>query len=136
MEMKAHRFGSVALIAALFCGIKTLAQPPGPLAADGVGAEVQALRQAYIILSSADHDYDGHRIKAMHQIEDACDILGTDIRGDGKGHEPQGASDQQMRQAFQILEQAQTISQSQHQSDVAKHIREAIRQINLALNNK
>lgn len=98
--------------------------------------ELQALRSAYMVLVEADHDYKGHRIRAMHEIEKACDILGTDIRGDGKGHENQGASDQQLRQAGQMLEQALSMAQSQGQNNVVKHINNAIKQLSIALSIK
>jgi hypothetical protein len=95
--------------------------------------ELQTLRSAYMILVMADHDYKGHRVHAMHEIEKACDILGTDIRGDGKGHENQGASDEQLRQAQQMLDQALSMAQSQGNEKIVKHINNAIKQLNLAL---
>jgi hypothetical protein len=98
--------------------------------------ELQTLRSAYMILVMADHDYKGHRIRAMREIEKACDILGTDIRGDGKGHENQGASDQQLRQAGQMLEQALSMAQSQGNQKVVNHINNAIKQLNTALSIK
>lgn len=65
----------------------------GPKAADGeagrgrgvqaspqlASAEVAALKPAFNTLLGADHDYDGHRVKAMRDIAQACRLLGTDI---------------------------------------------------------
>ena len=48
------------------------------------------LDDAYATLSQADHDYKGHRVKAMKQIELAVRELGGKISGKGRGHEPQG----------------------------------------------
>ncbi len=98
--------------------------------------EVQTLRSAYLILVMADHDYKGHRVRAMHAIEGACDILGTDIRGDGKGHEKQGVSDEQLHQAAQMLQDALGMAQSNHQKKVVNHINRAIEQLNIALSIK
>ena len=64
------------------------------------------LRQAYTTLERADHDYKGHRIKAMKHIEAAGKYLGVAVRGDGKGHEAQGESDAQLRTAQGLLQQA------------------------------
>jgi len=42
-------------------------------------AEVAALKPAFDTLLTADHDYQGHRVKAMREIAQACRLLGTDI---------------------------------------------------------
>ena len=87
------------------------------------------LRQAYATLAVADHDYNGHRVEAMHQIEAAAKSLNLEIRGDGKGHEHQGVSDEQLRLAKGMLEQARASLRGK----ALKHIDHAIRQINIAL---
>ena len=38
-------------------------------------SEARALTRAYLILATGDHDYRGHRMKAMHQIEAAGKLL-------------------------------------------------------------
>lgn len=43
------------------------------------------LREAYDILARADHDYKGHRAKAMHEIEAAGKLIGMNVKGEGKG---------------------------------------------------
>ncbi len=92
-------------------------------------AEAGLLRQAYAMLSVADHDYKGHRVRAMKQIEEAAKVLGVSLRGDGKGHEPQGASDTQLRSAAALLQQA---SASLHGHGL-EHIKLAYEQLNVAL---
>jgi hypothetical protein len=72
----------------------------------GPASSGDLLRQAYTALAQADHDYKGHRIKAMHHIEAAGKSLGVAVRGDGKGHEKQGESDAQLRTAQGLLQQA------------------------------
>jgi hypothetical protein len=87
-------------ILALFCFIlsvptTSVAAPPGEL-----------LREAYISLEKADHDYKGNRKAAMEQIEKAAKLLNVNVRGDGRGHEKQGVSDEQVRTAQNLLRDA------------------------------
>ena len=96
-------------------------------------AEVQQLRTAYMTLYVADHDYHGHRIKAMRAIEKACKLLGTDISGDGKGHEKQSVSDAQLTQAQQIISAVLQGNAVTSQPKVAKHLQRAVNEISLAL---
>jgi hypothetical protein len=64
------------------------------------------LQQAYHLLHRADHDYKGHRARAMHEIEEAAKFFGVHLRGDGRGDENQGSSDHQLGEAKGLLEQA------------------------------
>jgi hypothetical protein len=43
------------------------------------GREADVLTYAYILLASANHDYAGRRVQAMHQLKEACNILEGDI---------------------------------------------------------
>ncbi len=90
------------------------------------------LRQAYAALEVADHDYKGHRVAAMKQIEEAGKVLGVTIRGEGKGHEKQSVSDNQLRQAQGLLEQAKPALSGQ----ALHHVEAAIKQISTALSIK
>src|SRR5262249_52532568 len=38
---------------------------------DTAAQQADALKKAYILLAGADHDYDGHRAKAMHSVHTA-----------------------------------------------------------------
>ena len=87
------------------------------------------LRQAYSTLAVADHDYKGHRVEAMKQIEAAAKVLKMDLHGDGRGHEKQGVSDEQLRAARTLLEQARP----QLSGKALKHIDKAVAQLNTAL---
>ena len=64
------------------------------------------LREAYAELYVADHDYHGHRIAAMRQIEKAAKKMHITLRGDGRGHEKQGTSDEHLRKAQALLQKA------------------------------
>jgi len=94
------------------------------------GTEAGLLRQAYGLLSTADHDYKGHRVRAMKQIEVAAQHLGVVLRGDGKGHEPQATSDAQLRSAQALLQQAVVGLKA---GNGLAHIKLAIAQITIAL---
>jgi hypothetical protein len=98
--------------------------------------EYNQLRQAYLTLAMADHDYKGHRVKAMHAVEAACDILGYNIRDEGKGKQPQPTSDAEMKQAQQTIQTVQSQASSNNQTRVANHLERAVNEINLALSIK
>ncbi len=105
----------------LFLGLNLVAAPSGDL-----------LIQAYTSLEQADHDYKGHRADAMKQIEAAGKELGINVRGDGHGHEKQGVSDEQLRHALGLLEQARG---GLHGKPL-HHVNSAIKQIHTALSIK
>src|SRR5581483_5813463 len=83
--------------------------PQSPAAPAAPASALGLLRSAYATLAVADHDYKGHRVKAMKAIENACKLLGTDISGEGKGKEPQAISDTQLRAALAQVQQAATL---------------------------
>ena len=87
------------------------------------------LDDAYATLAQADHDYKGHRVRAMKQIELAVQELGGKISGQGRGREPQATSDAQLRAAQVLLQQAS----SGLSGKALKHVNAAIVQINTAL---
>ncbi|MDB6022285.1 MAG: hypothetical protein JWQ04_2142 [Pedosphaera sp.] len=90
------------------------------------------LIQAYVKLEQADHDYKGHRADAMKEIEAAGKLVGVNVRGDGRGHERQGVSDEQLRTARELLEQARG---GLHGKALAR-VDKAIKQISIALKIK
>lgn len=96
--------------------------------ADTAGS-ITLLNDAYATLAQANHDYKGHRVRAMKQIEAALNVLGEKISGQGKGHEPQGTSDAQLRAAQVLLQQAGAGLTGK----ALKHVNEAASQIPTAL---
>ena len=84
------------------------------------------LDDAYATLAQANHDYKGHRVRAMKQIDAALGVIGAKVSGNGKKHEPQGTSDAQMRAAETLLRQASTGLSAK----ALKHVNAAITQIN------
>ncbi len=95
--------------------------------------EAGMLQQAYAILSTGDHDYKGHRVRAMHQIEAAAKLLGMSLGGDAKDKQPQPLSDAKLREAQGLLQNVLGAAEVKNQKRVTKHINEAINQINIAL---
>jgi hypothetical protein len=95
-------------------------------------APVDLLRAAYTTLSQADHDYKGHRKDAMKQIAAAAKLLGVTLAGDGKDKEKQGLSDDHLREAAGLLQQAQAGLAKKP----LKHVLAAEKQIATALSIK
>ena len=98
----------------------------------GPAASGDLLVQAYTTLERADHDYKGHRVAAMKQIEAAGKLLGVTVGGGGKGHEKQGVSDEQLRTAQGLLEQAR----SGLSGKPLKHVNKALQQLAVDLTIK
>ncbi len=96
-------------------------------------AEAGMLQNAYLILSTGDHDFKGHRVRAMHQIEAAAKLLGLNLSGDAKDKQPQPLSDAKLREAQGLLQNVLGAAEVKNQKRVTKHINEAINQINIAL---
>jgi hypothetical protein len=124
-------FISMAVVTlSLSVGANVRAQSPPPPAYPP--AVPGLLTQAYTALSVADHDYKGHRIWAMRQIEAAAKELGFGLGGNGHGHEPQIASDDQLRKAQGLLQQALTGLPPK----ALRHVQKAIDEISAALSVK
>jgi hypothetical protein len=96
-------------------------------------AEAGMLHRAYHILATGDHDYKGHRVKAMHAVEAAGKLLGLDLKGDLKDRESQVLSDDKMREARDLLTNVLASADVKNQKRIIKHLEEAISQINTAL---
>jgi hypothetical protein len=123
-NLNLRSFTLAVMAALLFCFTSTLLAGPSPAA--------DLLRQAYATLERADHDYKGHRIAAMRQIEAAGKVLGENLRGDGKARERQPVSDEQLRAAQAQLQEAS----SQLTGKAQKHVNQAIKQLSIALKIK
>jgi len=95
--------------------------------------EAGMLQSAYFILATGDHDYKGHRVNAMHQVEAAAKLLGVTLSGDAKDRQPQPLSDAKLREAQGLLQNVLGAAEVKNQKRVTKHINNAINQINIAL---
>lgn len=99
-------------------------------------AEADNLRNAYRLLSQGGNDYNGHRAKAMEHLEAAAKLLGTDLKGasaTAKEQVSQETSESNLQQAKTLLQNVEGTSEVKNQPRVAKHIRQAISQIDDAL---
>lgn len=127
--------------------------------ADVQFSEAEALKQAYVLLAGADHDYKGHRVKAMHAVHAAYHQLDNVVNKKGtaqqkaksqqedalaaaakeaakmtpKVHEVQPLSDAQLAQAAQILFQVHGALAQNHQPRVLQHVEVALTEIATAL---
>jgi hypothetical protein len=100
-------------------------------------ADSQAVYQAYRLLSQADHDYQGHRAKAMEHLRKAGRTLGISLKGDGKSQEQQGTSDSQLKQAQTTLQTMTKngVNSRRHQRAMT-HVNSALAEIETALSVK
>jgi hypothetical protein len=99
-------------------------------------AEAGMLHRAYHILATGDHDYKGHRAKAMHAVAAAAKLLGLDMSGDYRDHEVQVLSDDKLREAQNLIANVLASADVKDQKRVVKHLTEAVHQINIALDVK
>lgn len=92
------------------------------------------------VLNKADHDYQGHRAEAVHQITHAIHLLhhgkahtnpGQHFVG-GKHKEPQAVSDAQLKQSIAAL-QSLVVPPGKHHAQVQAAIHKAITNLNVAL---
>jgi len=96
-------------------------------------AEADLLRNAYHILATGDHDYNGHRARAMHAIEAAARLVGLDLKGDGQDKVVQSLSDDRLRDAKAMVERASRASSLTGHRDIHKHLSSAVRELDTAL---
>ena len=86
-------------------------KPPSPFA-----AQITALEAANALLAKADHDYQGHRVKAMKQVHAAIHVLKAGTKAPkspfkgpkGTGGLPQDQSDALLKQAMEQITAVQT----------------------------
>ena len=100
------------------------------------GPEAQTLREAYGILARGDHDYHGHRVAAMKHMEHAGKFLGIDLAGDLKDHEKQFLSDDRLREARGMLNNLIVSAEIKDQKRVIAQLKDAVKQIDIALATK
>lgn len=139
---------SAVLVTALSCGanLRAITTPsaqnldstaPGQSLFETIAfsdsAEAGMLHRAYHILATGDHDYHGHRARAMHHVEAAAKLLGLDLSGDLKNREYQALSDAKLREASGLISQVLASAAVKDQKRVTKHLTGAVNEINLAL---
>jgi hypothetical protein len=104
--------------------------------------DVQTLTQAYSTLATADHDYKGHRAKAMQSIKRAARLMGQKLGGDGrvtgvaKMKEQQALSDEQLKGVQSMLQKVRGSVGGHNSQRVVEHINSAIHELTVALSIK
>ncbi len=124
--------------------------------------EAQALREAFIVLAGANHDYNGHRVHAMGAVKAAIKILDGAIEAQGSAklkaaaaagraatiraekvahhtrmvHEAQRASDLQLLKAGEMLAQVRMVLARNNQKKVLNHVDNAIREVKMGLKTR
>lgn len=134
MNTKPSRFfiSTIVLTLLLSFGATVRAQSPPPPPPAYPPATPALLSQAYVALSVADRDYHGHRVRAMRLIEHAAKELGFTLSGGGHVREAQVISDDQLRAAQGLLQQAATGLPPK----AREHVQKAIEQLSIALSIK
>ena len=115
----------VAVVLALSFGLRAYAETPR-----------EELVHAYILIKAADHDYAGHRDKALDAVSTAGKELGLELRGKGSDRERQWKSDEQMAEARRLLREAREKLEARDRDRVAAHVDRAIKEIDAALSIK
>ena len=128
MKIRILRATLAGIILAAFCNINTHAAPPANVAGQ--------LAEAYADLDHADHDYKGHRMAAMKQVEAAGKLVKLNLGGDGRGHEKQGVSDEQLVAAQGILNQVKSELAGEKKSRLLHHVNKALEELATALKTK
>ena len=117
------RLGAVLL--ALTFGISAYAETPR-----------EDLVHAYRLMKGADHDYDGHRVAAMKEVQAAGEKLGLALEGEGVKEEAQWKSDRRMAEARRLLKGARNKLEDRDREKAAKELDVAIKELNEALKTK
>jgi hypothetical protein len=115
-----------------------------PLAADQT--TIGLLRTAHAKLREADHDYDGHRVRAMEHVSSAIRHLHPALElgsffAPGLGNLPQGQSDQILRDSLVKLRLAEGslpagAGRLAHHNSTRTSVTEAIDELELALRTR
>jgi hypothetical protein len=121
--------------------------------------EAELLRDAYILMAAANHDYAGHRAKAMKQVEQAFKLLDNSVLKKGTNqqkaatlqedvvafrakivakynldiYEGQALSDAQLRMAGDLLVKIQPVLKQNKHTRVLTHVVNAATEITTAL---
>ncbi len=92
--------------------------------------------RAYFLIKMSNNNYSGHRDAALKELELVGHELGLDMRSGGQNKQPQGQSDAQMDQAFQILKAARDKLDAHDREHEAGHLEKAMHEVDAALRKK
>lgn len=89
---------------------------------------------AYRLLMVAKADYGGHRERAMEALRRAGPAIGLVLEGDAPSAERQWKSDDQLREARRLLQDARGKLEARDRERAAEHVDRALEEIGRALN--
>jgi hypothetical protein len=112
----------VAIVVALSFGLHAFAETPR-----------EEVAHAFHLLKKADRDYDGHRMKAIEEVEAAGHALGLELGGEAIEGERQWKSDRQLSEARRLLREARNKLEREDRERVAERLDKAIKEIDIAL---
>jgi len=114
-----------AIALALSLGVRAYAETPR-----------EELAHAYFLLKTADHDYGGHKGRAMQAVEEAGKALGLKLESHGSEHEHQWKSDERLAEARRLLRDARDKLEARDRDRAAAHVEKAITETDAALKFK
>lgn len=125
VSLKLSYLKLAAIALALSLGVSAYAETPR-----------EELAHAYALLKLANHDYDGHRVKAMKELEIAGESLGMKLEAHGSEHERKWKSDEQLAEAHRLLREARDKLEARDRDRAAAHVEKAIKETDAALRVK
>jgi hypothetical protein len=93
----------------------------------------QELVHAYVLLKNANHNYEGHRARALEHLQAAGKALNLKLEGDADNRERQWKSDQMMAEARHLLYHARGAFERHDRDIAAAHVDKAIEEIDRAI---
>jgi hypothetical protein len=111
-----------AMVLAMTFGLSAYAETPR-----------EELVHAYRLLQTANHDYAGHRVAAMSEVQAATRELGLEVKGDIESHEREWKSDQQLTEARRLLRDSRDKLEKRDRERTAEHVDRAMKEIDAAL---
>lgn len=93
----------------------------------------EELAHAHRLLAKANHDYGGHRIKAMEELRHAGEALHLHLGGDLREQERQWDSDRLVREARTLTAHARDTLEHEDRDRVVTRLDKAIEEMDKAL---
>jgi hypothetical protein len=91
---------------------------------------------AFVLLKHANHDYNGHRTKAIEHVQAAGRALNLKLEGGASERERKWESDQSLAEARNLLFHARSAFEAHDRELAVKHVDRAIEEIDSGLGKK
>jgi hypothetical protein len=112
----------LAVGVAVSFGARVYAEPPR-----------EELVHAYALLKHANHDYNGHRARALEQVEAAAKAMDLKLEGDATERERKWQSDEMLAEARHLLYHARNSFERRDRDRAANRVDRAIEEIDAAI---